>query len=63
MRLEHGWYAEELAFQYARPTRRLPSVLEHDEVQHIFRQMNGTPKLLVQLFYGSGLRLFVLLLQ
>jgi len=37
--------------------RRLPSVLSHGEVQQILTQMNGTPKLMVQLLYGSGLRL------
>ena len=53
----YGRNAEELVFKYAKPVRRLPSVLSHGEVQQILTQMNGTPKLMVQLLYGSGLRL------
>ena len=53
----YGRDAEELVFKYAKSTRRLPSVLTHGEVQQILTQMNGTPKLMVELLYGSGLRL------
>lgn len=48
---------ESLEFHYAKPARRLPTVLTHDEVQQILAQMRGTPKLMVELLYGSGLRL------
>jgi hypothetical protein len=37
------------AHGYAKPTRRLPSVLSHGEVQQILTQRSGTPKLMVQL--------------
>jgi integron integrase len=53
----YGRDAEELVFTYAKPTRRLPSVLTHAEIQQILSRMNGTPKLMVELLYGSGLRL------
>jgi integron integrase len=48
---------QELSFNYAKPTRRLPSVLTHDEVQAVLAHMSGTPKLMVEILYGSGLRL------
>ena len=48
---------QELSFNYARPTRRLPSVLTHEEVQAVLAHMSGTPKLMVEILYGSGLRL------
>jgi integron integrase len=48
---------ENLSFNYARPTRRLPTVLTHDEVQQILGHMSGTPRLMVEMLYGSGLRL------
>jgi len=53
----YGRDAQELVFKYAKPTRRLPSVLTHEEVRQILSRMNGTPKLMVELLYGSGLRL------
>ena len=37
--------------------RRRPSVLTNDEVQQVLSFMSGTPKLMVELLYGSGLRL------
>ena len=49
--------AESLSFQYAKPTRRLPTVLTHDETKEILSHMSGTPRLLTELLYGSGLRL------
>lgn len=48
---------EELAFKFAKPTRRLPSVLTHAEVEQVLSHMNGIPKLMIELLYGSGLRL------
>jgi len=42
-----------------RPSRskRLPVVLSHDEAMLVISKMRGTPKLIVQLLYGSGLRI------
>ena len=48
---------EELAFKFAKPTRRLPTVLSHAEVERVLSHMTGTPKLMIELLYGSGLRL------
>tara|TARA_R110002049_G_scaffold223309_2_gene394958 strand:+ start:327 stop:1310 length:984 start_codon:yes stop_codon:yes gene_type:complete len=52
-----GREPEELQFQFAQPTKRLPTVLTHDEVKRILAHMSGTPKLMVELLYGCGLRL------
>ena len=41
----------------ARTTRYVPTVLSRDEVFAIFSHMSGVPKLIVQVLYGSGLRL------
>ncbi|MEW5800329.1 MAG: integron integrase [Bacteroidota bacterium] len=41
----------------AHRTKRLPVVFSQDEVREILGQMNGTPKLVASLLYGSGLRL------
>jgi integron integrase len=41
----------------AKPSRYLPTVLTPDEVQAVIGQLYGVHKLLVQLLYGSGLRL------
>ena len=38
-------------------TKRLPTVLSRSEVQQIVTHLRGTPKLVIQLLYGSGLRL------
>jgi integron integrase len=42
-----------------RPGRpeRLPTVLSHQEAMAVIKKMKGTPKLIVQLLYGSGLRI------
>ncbi len=47
---------EPLSFEHARPARRLPVVLTHDEVARILDQLRGKHKLMVELLYGSGLR-------
>jgi integrase len=36
---------------------RLPTVLSRGEVTRVFAQLQGTPKLIASLLYGSGLRL------
>jgi integron integrase len=41
----------------AKPSRYLPTVLTPEEVRVIIGQMSGEYKLLIQLLYGSGLRL------
>lgn len=41
----------------ARKPRRLPVVLTKDEVRSILAEMSGTPKLVVSLLYGTGMRL------
>jgi len=48
---------EDLVFEYAKPSRRLPVVLTHSEVEEIMQHMSGTPRLMIELLYGSGLRL------
>lgn len=51
----------ELDFQRAFPKRRLPTVLSVEECKSLFAQMEGTPRLMAELAYGSGLRLLELL--
>jgi site-specific recombinase XerD len=41
----------------AKPSQYLPTVLTKDEVKLIIDRMSGVEKLIVQLLYGSGLRL------
>lgn len=53
----YGREPDTLNFSYAKPTRRLPTVLTHEEVKEILNLMSGTPRLMVELLYGSGLRL------
>ena len=50
-----------LEFERAFPKRRLPTVLSASECRSLFAQMEGTPKLMAELAYGSGLRLMELL--
>ena len=46
-------------FQFigAKNPKRLPVVLTKNEVQEILRRLSGIPLLVVQLLYGSGLRI------
>ena len=53
----YGRDPETLSFHYAKPSRRLPVVLTHEEVKEVLGHMSGIPKLMVELLYGSGLRL------
>jgi integrase len=41
----------------AKPSRYLPTVLTPEEVRVIIQQLSGEYKILIQLLYGSGLRL------
>ncbi len=45
----------------ARRPKRLPVVLTREETQRLFDAMQGTPKLMAQLLYGTGMRLMELL--
>jgi len=45
-----------IKFKKATRQRILPTVLSRDEVAKIIREIPGTSKLIVQLMYGSGLR-------
>lgn len=38
-------------------SRYLPTVLTPDEVHQVIQQLHGVPKLVIQILYGSGLRL------
>ena len=50
-----------LDFERAFPKRRVPTVMSASECRSLFAQMEGTPKLMAELAYGSGLRLMELL--
>jgi integron integrase len=54
LRIELPWLDQIVA---AKTPQRLPVVLTQDEVQHLLASMRGTPKLVANLLYGSGLRL------
>ena len=56
-----GVKLEGLSFANAHQKRRLPVVLSHSEVTQILDQLSGRPRLMVELLYGSGLRLNELL--
>src|SRR6266567_7451530 len=48
-------------FQTSRRGPRMPSVLSRKECQRLFDALEGTPRLMAELMYGSGLRLMELL--
>jgi integron integrase len=52
-----GREPQDLSFSYAKTTQRLPTVLTHEEAKDIISHISGTPRLMVELLYGSGLRL------
>jgi len=52
---------EALNFEKSRQRRRLPVVLTHSEVNSILEQLQGKHRLMVEILYGSGLRLNELL--
>lgn len=56
-----GVQLEPLDFNHAKPKRRLPVVLTHSEVLQVLQHMKSTYRLMVELLYGSGLRLNELL--
>lgn len=47
----------DLGFKLARKQRHLPSVLHPEEVRSIIGRLSGRNKLIIQLLYGSGLRI------
>ena len=51
----------QMEFKRAYPNQRMPTVLSVAEAKSLFAQMNGTPRLMAELAYGSGLRLMELL--
>jgi len=48
-------------FTRARRRLRMPVVLSREECARLFEAMEGVPKLMAELAYGSGLRLMELL--
>lgn len=52
---------ELLDYRKASPKRRLPVVLTHSEVMHVLEKLRGKHRLMVELLYGTGLRLNELL--
>ena len=48
-------------FELSRRGRRLPDVLTRQECGRLFEALSGTPRLMAELMYGSGLRLTELL--
>ena len=48
-------------FQLSRRGPRIPVVLSREECQRLFEAMAGTPRLMAELMYGSGLRVMELL--
>ncbi len=54
LKQEFGWLD---GVERAKKPVRLPVVLTRDEVHKIFAHLQGTPRLMAGLLYGSGLRL------
>jgi site-specific recombinase XerD len=48
--------AASLDHLHAKRPVRLPAVLTRAEVGHVLAQLSGTPQLMVELLYGSGMR-------
>jgi integron integrase len=51
---ELGWMNELVR---AKRPRRVPTVMSKEEVQRVLAAMTGTPQLMAQLLYGTGIRL------
>ncbi|WP_368055903.1 tyrosine-type recombinase/integrase [Saccharospirillum sp.] len=47
----------DLDFKQAKKHRKLPTVLSPDEAKRVISQLTGLHRLIVQLMYGSGLRI------
>lgn len=48
---------DDLNFQYAKPSRRIPIVFSHDEANKVISKLSGQYVLMTELMYGCGLRL------
>jgi integron integrase len=48
---------ENMNFTRAQTPKKLPVVLTPNEVKHVLNKMEGMPKLIAELLYGSGLRI------
>jgi integron integrase len=46
----------ELGFRYASKQRQLPTALSPDEIKLILQELHGRDRLIIELLYGSGLR-------
>ncbi len=51
----------EMDFQRSAKKRSVPVVLSRDEVKRLLAELDGTPRLMAELAYGSGMRLMELL--
>lgn len=51
----------EMDFARGAARRRMPTILSQGECKSLFAQLQGTPRLMIELAYGSGLRLMELL--
>lgn len=51
----------EIDFRRSFAPKRMPTVLSREECQRLFAALQGTPRLMAELAYGSGLRLMELL--
>jgi len=54
LQIDLGWINDVVR---AKTPRRLPVVLTRDEVRRVLSHLDGAPKLMATLLYGSGLRL------
>jgi integron integrase len=54
LKVELGWLEDVVR---AKKPRRLPVVLTREEVRRVLDHLDGTPRLMTTLLYGSGLRL------
>ncbi|XQW85655.1 integron integrase [Thalassotalea piscium] len=47
----------DMRFQYAKPPKRVPQVLTHNEAMQVIKNLEGVHQLIGALMYGSGLRI------
>jgi integrase len=48
---------DDLGFRYASKQRQLPTVLSTSEIALVLNQLSGRDRLIIELLYGSGLRI------
>lgn len=56
-----GVHLGDMAFERAARRRTVPMVLSREETKRLLAELSGTPRLMAELAYGSGLRLMELL--